>query len=370
MTKTEKIPPLQFLFAIIAFIQGASLLTKFSLAISQRDTWICVINAFALTTFVILIYGVLINKFPGMTIIEINDAVFGKIVGKIISLLYLYFFLSLTTLNIRNVCSFTLHNVLPETPLSIIVITFVFVCAYIVRKGVHAMMSYGFLVVIAVSIVTALNTILLLKEMSFDNFLPVLSLSVKDYIQSTHTISAISFGEIFIFFMLMPNLTKPKSGKKMMLWGLLFGALTLMMVVLRDVAVLGESVSFLTMQTYETIKLLKVGDIITRSEILYATMLITLQIFKSSIMFYATVKAITQIFNLKGYKYITYALGTIITAYSLFVHPTYFESAYWGASTAAFFSATFDILFPIITVIVMLLRKNSIDAKLKEANAT
>ncbi len=370
MTKTDKIPPLQFLFAIVAFIQGSSLLSKFTLLVSQKDTWICIINAFVISVLVILIYGVLIKKFPGMSIIEINDAVFGKILGKIISLLYLYFFLSLTTLNIRNVCSFVSHAVLPETPLAIIVITFVFVCAYIVRKGVHAMTSYGFIVVAVVTVVTALNTVFLLREMRFDNFLPVLSLSVKDYIQSTHSIASISFGEIFVFFMLMPNLTKPKSGKKMMLWGLLFGALTLMMVVLRDIAVLGEAVSFLTLQTYETIKLLKVGDIITRSEILYATMLITLQIFKSSIMFYATVKAITQIFNLKGYKYITYALGTIISAYSLFVHPTYFESAYWGGSTAAFFSSTFDMLLPIITVIVMLFRKNSIDDKLKEAKAT
>lgn len=370
MIKADKIPPKQFLFAVIAFIQGSSLLSKFTLSISKRDTWICAINAFTIAVFIVLIFGVLINKFPNMTIIEINDVVFGKIIGKIISIMYLFYFISLTTLNLRDVCVFTSQQVLPETPLVIISVILVFVCSYTVRKGVHAMTSYCFLIVMVVSVVTITNSVLLIKGMKLDNFLPVLSISMKDYIQATHATTAISFGEIFIFFMLMPNLTKPQSGKKMMLWGLSFGALTLLLIVARDIAVLGEFTSFLTMQTYETIKLLHVGDIITRSEILYATMLISLQFFKSSIILYATAKAVAQIFNLNSYKYITYALGTIVASYILFVHPNSFDSAYWGANTAAFFSTTFNILFPIITVIVMLMRKKSIDAKLKEANAT
>lgn len=369
-TQIDKIPPLQFLFAVIAFVQGSSLLSQFTLSISKHDTWICVINAFVLSIFLILLFNVLMKKFPGMTIIEINEVVFGKIVGKIISLLYLFYFLSLTTLNLRDVCVFTNRAVLPETPMEIIAVALVFICAYTVRKGIRATTSYGFLIVCLATVVTVTNSILLIKEMKIDNFLPILSLSMKEYIQCTHVNTAITFGEIFVFFMLMPNLTRPKDSKKMLLWGLLFGALTLMLIVGRDIAVLGESITFLTMQTYETIKLLHVADIITRSEILYAIILIALQFFKASILYYATVKAISQIFGLKNYKHITYALGTVMTSYVLFVHPDSFDSAYWGASTAVFFSSTFNILLPIITVIIMLLRRNSIDSKLKGARAT
>ena len=74
------------------------------------------------------------KKYPGKTIIEINDCVFGTYIGKIFSSLYIFFFFSLAFLNANNMSGFVSSYVLPDTPTVVILFMFMFVCAWSVRK--------------------------------------------------------------------------------------------------------------------------------------------------------------------------------------------------------------------------------------------
>ena len=70
-----------------------------------------------------------------MSLPEINNAVFGRVVGKTISVFYIFFFVSLALLNTRVLGDFINSSVLRQTPIMIVSIIFILVCAWAVRKG-------------------------------------------------------------------------------------------------------------------------------------------------------------------------------------------------------------------------------------------
>ena len=85
----------QFMFSIICFMQASILLTSFIVSFTKQDTWFVILLSVPVMFFLIFIYVALIKSFPGKNLMQINEAVFGKVAGKIISFLYLFSFLTL-----------------------------------------------------------------------------------------------------------------------------------------------------------------------------------------------------------------------------------------------------------------------------------
>lgn len=72
----------QLRFAVAAFIVASSLLTKTLYVYTGNQAWIAVIIAAFLSYIVITMYTRLVASFPGYSLIEINEAVFGPVAGS------------------------------------------------------------------------------------------------------------------------------------------------------------------------------------------------------------------------------------------------------------------------------------------------
>ncbi|OJU16824.1 MAG: hypothetical protein BGN88_08075 [Clostridiales bacterium 43-6] len=346
----------QLTFAIGAFILGSSLLTSFVLSVSAQDSWLMVLISTLISFLIYWMYIVLSQKFPGKDLIEINDEVFGSIVGKIISLFYLYFFFSLAALNTKDVGNFVSGYVLPESPGPVVLVMFVFICAWAVRKGVSTMLRYGFLFTIMSVLFLGFSIIFLIKDMHFGNFLPFLHLPIATYLQSINIITIIPFCEIVVFFMIFPHIDQPKKLKKSVLFGLLIGATMLFLIIARDTAVLGNTTNILSMPSYESVRIINISNVITRTEILFAIAFLVLLFFKISIIYYAIVITLARIFKLRTYRPIVYVTGIIIIVYALITFDSPMENAFWGSNVAPIFSSLFEVLLPLITLIIAQIR--------------
>jgi spore germination protein KB len=201
------------------------------------------------------------------------------------------------------------------------------------------------------------NSLLLIKDMKFNNFQPFFSLPIIKYVQGTQTIVALPFAETIVYFALFPNLKEPTNIKKPLFGGLTIGALTILGIVLRDTSVLGPLLSYVTSPAFETVRLINVGGIFTRMEIFYATILTLLVFFKVSIVLYATTKSIEQLLHLNSYKTLVPIIGILAVYASLTVFASTFEHAFWGSNVAAVYSTFFVFILPLITFIVALLRE-------------
>lgn len=354
--KKEQISATLLMFSVGCFIQGSTLLIGFVTTTTKHETWIIVITGFIVAFPIIYMYSYLASKFPGKSIMEINDIVYGKIIGKIFSLLYLFFFFSISFLNANDMGDFVVGSILPETPKIAVLILFLSLCAYTVRKGIEPLTRCSILFIIILIAVLIFNSTLLVKNMRLSNFLPIFALPIKSYIQGTQVEAFIPFCEIIIFFMLFPNVRDPQNIKKPLIGGLLIGAGTMLIVVLRDTAVLGPVISMVSSPAFDAVRLINIANTLTRMEMFYVTILTMLLFFKVSIAFYATVIGISQIFKLNSYKILVPVVGVLIAIFALIGFKSSLENAYWGSNIAPFYSMFFEFLLPVITVIVAAVR--------------
>jgi len=352
----EKISSGLLMFSMACLIQSSSLLIGFTSTVTRQDTWIIVIFSFILILPVLWIYIKLATKFPGKSIIEINECVFGKIVGKVLSSLYVFFFFSVAFLNGGLLSGFVGSTILPETPKAAIIIALVLLFVYTLRKGIEPITRCSTFFVIILIATLLINSILLIKNMKLSNFLPIFTLPINKYIQATQTEVFLPFCDIFVFFMLFPNLQNPKDVKKPFLNGLIIGAATVFFVVLRDTAVLGTSIQFMSRPAYEAVRLINIANTLTRMEIVYAIILIVLLFFKICIFFYAAVKGISQIFKLESYKELAPVIGALGVVFTLIAFKSPMEEAYFGVNSASFYFMFFQFILPLITLIVVTLK--------------
>lgn len=362
-----KITGKQLMFTVACFIHGSTLLSAFVVNVTRQDSCYAILLAFAASIPVALMYIKFFEIFPGKNIISINDIVFGKIIGKIVSCFYLFFFFSLVFLNVREVCNFVTGYILPETPLYAVSILFVTVCAYAAYKGITVMARYAFLCSALIFGFKIFSTVLLFPQMDFSNYLPAFQLPLINYVNSVHVLLTLPFSEFMVFMMIFPYVVENdrEKIKKYFFSGMVIGFVLMLIVCIRDWAVLGDVATVVTQATFQATRMINIDDVLSRLEVLFAVGLLVLQFYKVSILLYASSIATAQIFGLKSYKSLVPVLGILAICYSIIVWDTVAESSYWGSNVAPFYSSFFEIVIPGITFIIVLIkqRKNKKNKK-------
>lgn len=376
----ESISANDLMFAVFCFMQGTILRSGFIIGVTRQDSWAMAFTGFLLTLPLVAIYAVLLRKFPGKNLIEIDDIVFGPALGKIVSLLYLFFFVSLAALNTRDLGGFVVGYMMPETPNGVVILVFLIGCVYAIRKGIENLLHMSaFICIIALCALTV-NIILILGDVQPEFLKPFLRLKPMEYVQGTVSVAAVPMGEILTFTMLTPMLGKGKRAGKPLFLGLLISAVSMAIVILRDIMTLGPLVAIVSLPSFESVRYVSLASILTRLESVYAVVLILLFLFKVCLLLYAFALGLTQILNrnsalpaivadksparntepprIQGsYPPLLLVSAALVFFYSMFVFESVMENMDWGATAAPFFSLTYEFLLPGVTLLVACARK-------------
>jgi spore germination protein KB len=306
---------------------------------------------------IVAILAALLRKFPGKNLIEINDIVFGPIAGKAVSALYLFYFLSLAALNTRDLGNFAADYIIQETPIAAVMVLFLLGCAYALRKGIGNLMRMAAALGIASVAALAVSFILTLKDAQFDFLKPLFQQPLCKYVQGTVTVAAVPMGEILAFSMIAPMLGKGKKAGKPLALGLTFSAVFMAIVMVQNIISFGPLVSTLSLPSFESLRFVSIGSVLTRVESIYAVILLLLFLFKVSILLYAFVLGLSQVLRLKDYWQITLISAALVMFYALLVFESVMENMDWGATAAPFFSLTFELALPAVSLLAACLRK-------------
>lgn len=351
--KRDQTSSSQLMFSAGCFIQGSTLLTYGIHKFGKHEAWIAVLVGCLISLPVLGIYVSLAKKFPGKSLIEINNIVLGKILGRIFSVFYIFYFFTLVLLNTSDLGNFVGGFMLTQTPIVVVLAMFIFICCWAVRKGARTITRYGALFVFLCIIVIFFNSILLIKNVKTDNFLPLFSLPLQNYFEGAHVVAMLPICEIMAFFMLLPHLQNAGESGKVFFGGFAIGAVTLLITVARDTAVLGPRCALAPVPTFAVIRLVNIGNILTRMEILYAMILIMLLFFKVSILIFATVSGVKRLLEFDSYQFLVFTFGAIIVIFTIASFNSAMEHAYWLISGAAAIYATlFLLIMPAVTLIV------------------
>jgi len=351
-----KISSQQLLFLIAGFVHGSVLLIDFTVGITEHQTWMVILAGLVITVPVIVSYVALAKRFPGMNLVQINDMVYGRFLGKIISIYYIFFFMMTLSFNIRDVGELYITFLMQDTPFIFLLIVFTATCAFAVAKGVEVLARTSHLFVVTGLFAIISTFILLIDQMDFSNFLPLFELPFIKIFQGIHIVSVIPFGETVVFLMIMGCLNKTEHAVKNTLSGLLVGAVSLFIVAIRNTAVLGRTQTIWTSASFQSIRLINIGTVLTRMDFLIGIAQTILMFLKCSIFLYVTVVAISQLFGLKSYLPLVLPLAGIevILAATVFQSPV--DHATITQNAGIIYSVPLIFVFPPLSLLIAKIR--------------
>jgi spore germination protein KB len=346
----KEVLPKQLKYASANMIIATSILSKQLYTYAENQGWVAITAGVVFCLIMISVYAALAGKFPGFSLIEINTAVFGGLFGKVVSILYVYFFLTIACLNVNVMGNFIQGYVLPNTPMLLIMLVFVIACGYAVRKGPYKLMSYGFVIVFISCGILLLNTLLLVPQLKFRNLLPIFSLAPRHYVLGAHSVAMIPLSDTFFLMMFLPYVKKTEGLGSALRKGMLAGAAFLMVQVLRDTSVLGGMLEEYNMPSHIAVRLIDIGDILTRLDIVFISVIILLLFYKVSILLYATVSGVERILKTGSSRFLVTVFSVLLALYALTVFQSQSEHTQWLVRGAAAVHHTFFVvILPLAT---------------------
>lgn len=351
-----KISSLQFMFLTAGFIQGSVNFIAFADSLTHHDSWLAILSAYFISIPFVLSYVFLSKRFPGKSLVQINAIIYGPYLGPLISILYIAFFLLLLSFNLIEIANYYNTFIMTETPVPVFVIIFVLACAYAVRHGIEVMARVSFTLLLYGVFVVTTTFALLLKDMDFSNFLPILEIPLKTFIQGTHIMVAIPFCDIVALLMVMPSLNNYKKIAKYTLWGLTISASLLFLIAVRNTAVLGPTALILVSASMQSIRLIDIGNFLTRVDLLIAFGIAIALFLKISILYYAVVMGISQVLRLRSYLPLILPLGSIAIILAMIA----FESSIYEFNYAlryhAIYTIPFELVIPPLSLLIAKIR--------------
>lgn len=353
---SPSITPRQWMFVVAAFVQGSILQISIFLNVTQQSSWVPVLAGYLLGLVVIAVYLKLTTLYPGKNLVEINGLIFGKPLGKVVSVLYLFFFYSVAVLNLNDTNRFVTGYLLPTTPGIAVAALLMFACILAVRKGIGAIARYGGVIAIIQIVITITLTLFATQNMKPGNLLPLFDLPFKDLTQGTHTVLTFSYLDVLALLMVVPNTANAKENRRRFIMGFSIGAAVLTVIVLAVTLVMGPLMSYFSMARFETVRYINVVEIFSRMDTLFAMALVVMRFFKISVMLYAASLALAQICELKNYVPLVSVLGALAGCASLFVFRSAGENSDWGRNVSAVYSTLFEIILPVFSLLLYYLR--------------
>ena len=135
--KNEKATFSQVMFSIVLFNFGSSVVIGITGGVEQ-DGWFTILLASLLVIPLFLVYGRIIRLFPQKDLFQVLELIFGKIAGKVLTVLYIWYAVYLSALVLRNFSEFIQVSTMPETPQLPILILMVLTTVYLVRSSMSS----------------------------------------------------------------------------------------------------------------------------------------------------------------------------------------------------------------------------------------
>ncbi|MBP1155814.1 MULTISPECIES: endospore germination permease [unclassified Paenibacillus] len=350
----------QFTVLVIFFGMGTSILIAPSplAAVAKQDAWISSILGILLGLLPIAVYVALSSRFPHKTLMEMNELVFGKWLGKAVSFLYILFFLILSSLLLGDIGYFLTTDVMPETPIVFIMACLMVVVIMGTRLGPEVMARGAEIFFPWVVLLLVLLILMLLPKMDAVKIQPVLENGWMPVIKAVFPF--FSLQEYVILMMIYPFVKVSKKAGHAFYSGSLIAGAVIIIIVLLCILVLGPDLT--TVHNYPSFILAKkisVGKFFERVEIIIGGIWFITITFKLILSFFAAALGASQVFRLKSYSFLTIPLGmfTIVTNLLIYTNIVYvndFIQRVWPA-----YASTFMLVLPLVTWIVAKLRKKS-----------
>lgn len=360
MLKDVKISVRQFAVLVIIYTIGTTILVIPSglAADAKQDAWLAAIIGVGLNLLVVCLYNRVSDYFPNMTLTEYNEKLFGKWLGKLLSLVFIFFaFIGAATV-LFYMGNFVNTQVMPETPIKAVNLIFAIVIVMGVRLGLETLVRTAEIFFPWVILLFIILVASLLPEIKVEKLQPMFTVGVKPLIKAALSVAGTSSLPFIVLFMVFPAHVNQKA-KKTFLIATLLGGTFFVIITFLCISVLGAKMTERHMfPSYALAKQISIGNFFERVEILIAGIWFLTVYFKTTFYFYGFVTGLAQILNIKDYRPLVLPLGMILVVYSLVVYPNVAYMAEFDTKTFIPYALTIGLLYPLLILGVASIRKS------------
>ncbi len=354
MLRETKISAYQFSILMMGFILASSMIIIPG-SYALNHAWISYIIALAAGILLFSCYYLLYSQHPNKTLIEINCFLLGKWLGTLVSILYIWYFIHLAALILRNFAEYVVTISLPETPLWFITLCYVLVTGYSVRSGLEVTSRTASLVVPLIFIFQIAILFMVLPYFDLTNFKPILDEGIRHVPRAAFSVITFPYGETIVFLMIFPFVTQQKKLKKSYLISLLLSGLLLLLGIVRDIAVIGATgIEKTIFPPHLTIQHIPYFNI----EPLIGVIFFISGATKISVCFLGATIGISQLSHAENHRPFVIPVSTILVGLTIWLYKSTPEMLDWASNVAPYYAIPFQLVIPLLLLIITYIKKH------------
>lgn len=343
----EVISNRQGITMMIMFILGSTLILGVG-SEAKQDVWLAIIIGVVFAIPLMGVYARILSLFPEKNLYEILNIIFGKFLGKFMTLFFIWYSFHLGVLVLRNFSEFIKVVSFPETPEFVPVMMMGILCIWVVKEGIEVLGRWSQLAIILLMSIIVIIPFLSLTKASFNNIRPILYNGIMPVFDNAFSIFSFPFAETVLFLTIF-SLNKEKNNPfKIYYFSLAISGFFILLLTVRNILVLGiDFLSMLYFPSYIAASIINIGDFLQRIEVFVAVGFIFAGFAKISVCLLAACKGIASIFKIDNYRQIVAPVGFLMMITSCFIYQSAMEMQEW-VKVYKYYAFPFQVILPII----------------------
>lgn len=309
----------------------------------------------------------LLRRFPGDSLAGISRQTFGPVVGLVVTLAYIVYFLYLGGISLREFVSAFRLAMMPRTPPGALSMIYIGVVLFVAQRGMETlarMAAYLTPVLLVLLAVTLLGPV---RILDFRHLFPIFGAGVGQTLLMPFPESSL-YSEVIILGVMAAMLPGPKAisvGLRSLLAGMVGQTVTWVVILASFPYPIAARLTF---PILEVVRMIELTEIVQRMEAFFVFLWFFVAALKLSLLLLCSSLLFTEIFNLGDYRPVIYPLALII--YTVAFIPSNELTLVWlDSGTLRTWSWTISFGLPAVTLAWAALRRRR-GAPFEQANTT
>lgn len=315
---------------------------------AKNDAWISGILGVSLAMPMVLVYARMLVLFPEKGLFDILELLFGKVLGAIITLLYVWYSFHLGALVIRNFGEFFNVAAMPETPLFIPLITLGIVCIVAAKSGIEVIGRISAYSIPLILFIIFSVQLMGIPQWNMSHIKPILANGFSPIVRGGFSTFAFPFAESVVLMGAFFSLKTVKSPYRVYLIGTAIAGILIIVITIRNILVLGGILPKLYFPSHVAVSRISIGDFLQRIEVTVAVVLIFGVFIKSSICLLVSCLGLAKLFKLHDYRSIVIQTGLLMVYFSYIIYDSIFEMRNWAFEVYSYYAFPFQVIIPIV----------------------
>ncbi len=323
--------------------------------LAGRDAWLAFLLAGVLGLLLAGFIIILSSAYPEYNLLQIGEAVMGPFFGKMITLAYVFFFIIVSAIVVREFSAFMVSSFMQFTPLEILSGVIVTMAMYAIYLGLEVICRVSEIVFIVVMTSLLFFVVLSIPELDLRSILPVVDSGMQPVFNGS-IVFFVWTGEIFFLSMLYPYLNRPAQAWQAAVITVSVVTIFMVISVFITESYFGfQLTSRILFPLLAYVRLIGIG-FWERIEALVILIWVAGMYIKISFFIYMAVVAVKQLFGLSQYRPLILPMGSLVFILSVIMFENTIEISVFLRDVWPFFAPLYALIFPLLFYLTHLVK--------------